>query len=214
MFDVSFTELLTIAAVALVVIGPERLPKVARTIGHLLGRAQRYVNDVKSDIRREVELDELRNLRKEMEDAARSLESTVRSNADELQKGFQEVQTKLEDSAREVKDLAQADTSSPASAVAEAVLPPEAPGAAPDVDKAAALMAAAAATVTASVNVAGPAAVQTDTTQGPSSKLEPADSALPDSGQASLFPADVLPLSGSGEARPAAATTARDPEKT
>lgn len=92
MFDVSFTELLTIGVVALIVIGPERLPKVARTIGHLLGRAQRYVNDVKSDIRREMELEELRNLRKEMEDAARSLETTVKTNVEELHKGLNEVQ--------------------------------------------------------------------------------------------------------------------------
>ena len=68
MFDVSLTELMVIGVVALIVIGPERLPKVARTVGHLLGRAQRYVNDVKSDIQREIELDELRKFKSEMED--------------------------------------------------------------------------------------------------------------------------------------------------
>lgn len=77
MFDVSFTELLVIGVVALVVIGPERLPKVARTLGHLVGRAQRYVNDVKSDIQREVELDELRKLKETMKDAANSVQSTL-----------------------------------------------------------------------------------------------------------------------------------------
>ena len=77
MFDVSFTELLVIGVVALVVIGPERLPKVARTIGHLVGRAQRYVNDVKSDIQREVELDDLRKLKDQMQDAAQSVKSTL-----------------------------------------------------------------------------------------------------------------------------------------
>jgi sec-independent protein translocase protein TatB len=77
MFDVSFTELLVIGVVALVVIGPERLPKVARTLGHLVGRAQRYVNDVKSDIQREVELDELRKLKDTMQNAAQSVQSTL-----------------------------------------------------------------------------------------------------------------------------------------
>lgn len=77
MFDISFTELLVIGVIALVVIGPERLPKVARTIGHLVGRAQRYVSDVKSDIQREVELDELRKLKDQMQDAAQSVKSSL-----------------------------------------------------------------------------------------------------------------------------------------
>lgn len=77
MFDVSFTELLVIGVVALVVIGPERLPKVARTLGHLVGRAQRYVNDVKSDIQREVELDELRKFKDTMQHAAQSVQSSL-----------------------------------------------------------------------------------------------------------------------------------------
>jgi len=77
MFDIGFSELIVIALVALIVIGPERLPKVARTLGHLLGRMQRYVNDVKSDISREMELDELRKLQSTVEDAARSIEQSV-----------------------------------------------------------------------------------------------------------------------------------------
>ncbi|MGH8683507.1 MAG: Sec-independent protein translocase protein TatB [Burkholderiales bacterium] len=77
MFDIGFSELLVIAVVALLVIGPERLPKVARTAGHMFGRLQRYVNDVKADIQREMELDELRKLRSEFEDAARSVEDSV-----------------------------------------------------------------------------------------------------------------------------------------
>ena len=81
MFDVGFSELMVIAVVALVVIGPERLPKVARTLGHLFGRLQRYVNDVKSDIQREMEFDELRKFKSTVEDAARSVENTVHSEA-------------------------------------------------------------------------------------------------------------------------------------
>ena len=77
MFDIGFSELLVIAVVALLVIGPERLPKVARTAGLLFGRLQRYVNDVKADIQREMELDELRKLRSEFEDAARSVQDSV-----------------------------------------------------------------------------------------------------------------------------------------
>jgi sec-independent protein translocase protein TatB len=79
MFDVGFSELIVIAIVALVVIGPERLPKVARTAGHLLGRMQRYVNAVKSDISREMQLDELKALQAEMQDSARSFERSISS---------------------------------------------------------------------------------------------------------------------------------------
>jgi len=77
MFDIGFSELLLIAVVALIVIGPERLPKVARTLGHLFGRMQRYVNDVKADITREMELDELKKMQSDMEEAARSMRDSV-----------------------------------------------------------------------------------------------------------------------------------------
>jgi sec-independent protein translocase protein TatB len=94
MFDIGFSELMVIGVVALIVIGPERLPKVARTMGHLFGRMQRYVNDVKSDIAREMQLDELRKLQASMQDAARDFESSVhkevRATESELQKIAQE----------------------------------------------------------------------------------------------------------------------------
>jgi sec-independent protein translocase protein TatB len=77
MFDIGFSEFMIIAVVALIVIGPERLPKVARTLGHLFGRMQRYVNDIKADISREMELDELKKLQATMQDAARSFEDSV-----------------------------------------------------------------------------------------------------------------------------------------
>lgn len=86
MFDISFTEILIIAIIALVVLGPERLPQVARTLGHLFGRAQRYVNDVKSDIHREMELDELRKLKTSVQEAAHSLEGTIRARAEITQR--------------------------------------------------------------------------------------------------------------------------------
>jgi sec-independent protein translocase protein TatB len=94
MFDIGFSELLVIAVVALIVIGPERLPRVARTLGHLFGRMQRYVNDVKADISREMELEELRKLQSNVEDAARaiqgSVESEVNATRSELDKVAQE----------------------------------------------------------------------------------------------------------------------------
>ena len=79
MFDIAFTELMIIGLVALIVIGPEKLPRMARTIGHLAGRLQRYVSDVKADINREIELDELRKMRDSMQQAASSFETSVQS---------------------------------------------------------------------------------------------------------------------------------------
>lgn len=77
MFDIAFSELMVIALVGLIVIGPERLPRVARTIGHLLGRLQRYVSDVKNDISREMQLEELKRLQAQVEEQARSFEQQV-----------------------------------------------------------------------------------------------------------------------------------------
>lgn len=78
MFDIGFTELLLIGVVALIVIGPERLPKVARTAGHLYGRMQRYVSSVKNDISREIQLDELRQ-------AGESFKASVESAASDVE---------------------------------------------------------------------------------------------------------------------------------
>src|SRR3954462_8230323 len=77
MFDIGFSELLVIGVVALIVIGPARLPRGARTVGHLAGRLQRYVADVKADINREIELDELRKMRDSMQKAASEMQSSV-----------------------------------------------------------------------------------------------------------------------------------------
>ena len=77
MFDVGFSELVVIALVALIVIGPERLPKVARTVGVLLGRLQRYVNDVKSDINREMQLDELKKIQEQVSSQAREMQDSL-----------------------------------------------------------------------------------------------------------------------------------------
>lgn len=77
MIDLGLTKLAIIGAVALVVIGPEKLPKVARMAGTLYGRAQRYLHDVKSEVSREIEMEELRSLHKDMQDSAQSFQSEV-----------------------------------------------------------------------------------------------------------------------------------------
>ncbi|QNM96298.1 Sec-independent protein translocase protein TatB [Chitinimonas koreensis] len=90
MFDISFGELLIIGAVALVVIGPERLPKVARTVGALVGRLQRYVAGVKADIQREIEIDSLRKLEAEMNEAGRKIGAEITSGFDPMRQAVQE----------------------------------------------------------------------------------------------------------------------------
>ena len=75
-----------IGVVALIVIGPEKLPRVARTVGTLLGKAQRYVNDVKAEVNRSMELDELRKMKDDVETAARDVEQSVRSGAADFEK--------------------------------------------------------------------------------------------------------------------------------
>src|SRR4030095_3092108 len=95
MFDIGFSEIVVIAVVALIVIGPERLPKAARTLGHLFGRPQRYVNDVKADINREIELDELRKLQKEVQTAATELKTSVESAAQGVESGVRDVEREL-----------------------------------------------------------------------------------------------------------------------
>lgn len=74
MIDIGLTKLAVIGVVALVVIGPERLPKVARMAGSLFGRAQRYLNQVKSEVSREIELEELRNMKRDIQQAASNAE--------------------------------------------------------------------------------------------------------------------------------------------
>jgi len=105
MFDFGFSEILVIAVVALIVIGPERLPAVARTLGHLLGRMQRYVNDVKADIQREVELDELSKLRKDVEDSARSIQDSLTEDVSAVQdelRGLEPLVNPAAESARQL----------------------------------------------------------------------------------------------------------------
>jgi sec-independent protein translocase protein TatB len=104
MFDIGFTELMVIGVVALIVIGPEKLPRVARTVGHLAGRLQRYVADVKADINREIELDELRKMRDSMQQAASNFETSVHSELSKTEAELNKsVQSVVEDKAQEKK---------------------------------------------------------------------------------------------------------------
>jgi sec-independent protein translocase protein TatB len=102
MFDIAFSEIALIAVVALVVIGPERLPKVARTLGHMFGRLQRYVSEVKADINREIELDELRKLKSEVQSAALDIERSVSQTASEVESGVRSVGAELNTTASAV----------------------------------------------------------------------------------------------------------------
>jgi sec-independent protein translocase protein TatB len=101
MFDIGFSEIVVIAVVALIVLGPERLPKAARTMGHLFGRLQRYVNDVKADINREMELEELKKLQQEVKSAAQDLQQSVSSAASSVESGMRDVEAQLNAGASE-----------------------------------------------------------------------------------------------------------------
>lgn len=127
MFDVGFSELIVIGVVALVVIGPERLPKVARTLGVLTGRLQRYVAQVKADINREMELAELGKVKQEFESAARSFQTDVESKAAEVEREIREAQSQID------RELAAAspDATAPAPALPQEAPPAEASASAP-----------------------------------------------------------------------------------
>ena len=103
MFDIGFSEMVVCAVVALVVIGPERLPRVARTLGVLFGRLQRYVAQVKSDINREMDMADLGNVKKEFESAARSFETDFKSQAAEVEREVRDAQSAIEASLEPAK---------------------------------------------------------------------------------------------------------------
>ena len=110
MFDIGASEIFVIGVVALIVIGPERLPRVAKTVGHLFGRLQRYVSEVKSDINREIELEELRALKATMQDAARTIEQSVTSQVNyidsEVKQAGADIQKQVESAKQEIESAA------------------------------------------------------------------------------------------------------------
>lgn len=127
MFDIGFSELVVIGLVALIVIGPERLPRVARTLGHLIGRLQRYVADVKADINREIEIEELKKMRESVQQAATGIESSVQA---ELSKTESELNAAIEAPAASATPEVSPAPAGPARAIGES---PEAPKAVPAV---------------------------------------------------------------------------------
>lgn len=101
-----------IGVVALIVIGPEKLPRVARTVGALLGKAQRYVADVKSEVSRSIELDELKKMRESVTEAAKDVGNTIQSNASEFEKSWADA-TRMDDNSQ-TADSFEAPVSYPA----------------------------------------------------------------------------------------------------
>ena len=97
MIDFGFDKLALIGAVALIVIGPEKLPKVARTAGHLLGKARRYVADVKAEVNRSIELDELKKMKTQFEEAASNVQSEVQQATSSFESEWQSATAGLGD---------------------------------------------------------------------------------------------------------------------
>ena len=96
MIDLGISKLALIGAVALIVIGPEKLPRVARTVGALLGKAQRYVADVKSEVNRSMDLEELKRMKESVEGAARDVQSSVQATTSDFEKSWSEATAGLE----------------------------------------------------------------------------------------------------------------------
>jgi sec-independent protein translocase protein TatB len=103
MIDLGIEKMMVIGAVALIVIGPEKLPRVARTVGTLIGKAQRYVSDVKAEVNRSIELEELKKMKQEVETAARDVETSIHS-------GVSEIQRELNDAAQSLNAGLNGDT--------------------------------------------------------------------------------------------------------
>lgn len=96
MIDLGISKLALIGAVALIVIGPEKLPRVARTVGALLGKAQRYVADVKAEVNRSMDLEELKRMKDSVESAARDVQGSMQSTANDFEKSWSEATAGLE----------------------------------------------------------------------------------------------------------------------
>jgi sec-independent protein translocase protein TatB len=96
MIDLGISKLALIGAVALIVIGPEKLPRVARTVGALLGKAQRYVADVKAEVNRSMDLEELKRMKDSVEGAARDVQGSMQSTANDFEKSWSEATAGLE----------------------------------------------------------------------------------------------------------------------
>jgi sec-independent protein translocase protein TatB len=101
MIDLGISKMALIGVVALIVIGPEKLPRVARTVGALLGKAQRYVADVKAEVNRSIDLEEVRKMKDNVETAARDVEHSVQTAATDFEKDWAATTAGLESSSYE-----------------------------------------------------------------------------------------------------------------
>lgn len=136
MFELSFGKMMIIAVVALIVLGPEKLPKVARTIGHLLGRARTYANTVKQDIDREMQMDELRKLQQQAQEAARSFETAVSDAGRSVEQEASSMQNSMNASLAQAESAAlgnAATTPPPVIGTDNVIAPPALPVAEPQV---------------------------------------------------------------------------------
>jgi sec-independent protein translocase protein TatB len=136
MFELSFGKMMIIAVVALIVLGPEKLPKVARTIGHLLGRARTYANTVKQDIDREMQMDELRKLQQQAQEAARSFETAVSDAGRSVEQEASSMQNSMNASLAQAESAAlgnAAATTPPVIGTDNVIAPPALPVAEPQV---------------------------------------------------------------------------------
>lgn len=124
MFDFGFSEMMVVGVVALVVLGPERLPVVARTAGEWIGKAQRFVAQVKSDIDRETELSELKKIQQEAQQIANDVKSDVESAASEIEKNVNEAAGEAKAAGDEIEksfeEVAKADNEAAAAKAADA----------------------------------------------------------------------------------------------
>ncbi len=96
MLDLGLSKMALIGVVALIVIGPEKLPRLARTVGAMLGKAQRYVADVKAEVNRSMDLEELRKMKESVETAARDVEHSVQTSTAEFEKDWSQATAALE----------------------------------------------------------------------------------------------------------------------
>lgn len=121
MLGISFGEILIIATIGLLVIGPKRLPETARFIGHLIGRVQRQVNSVKSDIRREMAMEDMKSIKEEYQEVGQNMRNVF----DQAASGMSHAETLLnQESSKENTDTASTPPESPAATVDTPAPPP------------------------------------------------------------------------------------------
>ena len=89
MFDISFFEIMVISMIALIVVGPERLPYVARTLGHIVGKCRQFIYSVKTDIHNEIRMEELKDMHHTMQETAQSIKDSVHREINEIQSAAQ-----------------------------------------------------------------------------------------------------------------------------